>query len=87
VGPMKSECVVCFGKHDPGVHAASLSVRRWLKQRLLRVMAEPPSPPRGATARPNRPLRPIEKNGITRRVPPTGPPAPRPQQRRGRRKV
>ena len=32
------ECRVCSGDHDPELHSAVLSIRRWLRERLMLVL-------------------------------------------------
>jgi hypothetical protein len=39
-----SDCDVCGIVHDPDVHRAVLSVRRWLKVRVERILAPLPNP-------------------------------------------
>ena len=38
-----TECRVCLIEHDDEIHAATLSVHQWLRQRLRRVLE--PAPP------------------------------------------
>jgi len=37
------ECPVCFGLHNEEIHAASLSIRSWLRAEIQRRTVEPPT--------------------------------------------
>ena len=46
-----SECKVCLVSHQPEIHNATLSIRRWLREQLrlkLQPVAKPEPPPRPA---------------------------------------
>jgi hypothetical protein len=49
MAPVTEDCEICGGKHDPAIHAATKSVRAWLKRRL-QARFEPVAQPKLRTA-------------------------------------
>jgi hypothetical protein len=49
---MTPECRTCLGRHDPEIHAATLRIHAWVRQRLRRLL-EPLPPPGPAKAHPH----------------------------------
>ncbi len=47
-----SDCKVCLVEHQPDIHNATLSVHRWLKDRIRRSLEPPATPTPPAEAKP-----------------------------------